>query len=122
MSGAEGMWKFQSGSVDEPDTPVWGGIIVLESGRLFGGDSVMAYLGTYNVDRGEITAQARVWDWNTEAVIGETENVFGMRSPVDYRVQLLGQLREGMVEGYIWPDDQPHMRLRARMEKIAELP
>lgn len=79
----EGMWKFQSGSLAEPETLRWGGIVVLETGRVFGGDSVLAYLGSYEVDRGNVSARVRSWTWNLD-VGEEVENVFGMTGTIDY--------------------------------------
>lgn len=116
----EGMWKFQSSSIAEPKTLRWGGIVVMESGRIFGGDSVMAYLGHYEVDRGAITANVRSWTWNFD--VGESTNVFGMGGAIDYQVVLEGKVNGGVIEGDLWPKEMPGMRLKCRMEKIAELP
>ena len=116
------MWKFQSGDYDNREKPRWGGIVVLESGKVFGGDSVMAYLGTYEVDRGRIVADVRSWNWNTDVLDDEMTNVFGMEGLIDYQVRLEGEVGNGVIDGAIWPVEQPDFRLRARMEKIAELP
>jgi hypothetical protein len=122
MASVEGMWKFQSGDLGDREKPRWGGIVVMESGKVFGGDSVMAYLGTYEVDRGKITADVRSWNWNTDLPADEVINVFGMEGPIDYQVRLEGDVTEGAINGAIWPVEQPDFKLRARMEKIAELP
>ena len=116
----EGMWKFQSGSYLEPTVPRWGSILVLESGRVFGGDSVMAHLGRYEIDRSKITAKARSWVWNLD--VGEIENVFGMTGSIDYEVVLEGELSGDTITGHIWPEIAPAIRFVIRMEKIAELP
>lgn len=116
----EGMWKFQSGSLGEPDTLRWGGIVVLESGRVFGGDSVMAYLGTYDVDRETVSARVRSWTWNLD--VGEVENVFGMTGPIDYIALMRGKREGDVIAGYIAPEETPDLRLAIRMEKIADLP
>lgn len=116
----EGMWKFQSGSVGEPGLLRWGGIVVLESGRVFGGDSVMAYLGNYTVDRGRIEADVRSWTWNFD--VGEVENVFGMTGAIDYIVKLTGDHDGRTIIGTLHPEAAPDFRLSCRMEKIADLP
>lgn len=120
MSSVEGMWKFQSGSAAEPSTLRWGGIVVLESGRVFGGDSVMAYRGTYEVDRNEISARVRSWTWNTD--LGEVENVFGMTGPIDYVAVLRGRREGDVISGQISPEAQTDFTLDCRMEKISDLP
>lgn len=119
-TSVEGMWKFQTAHADEPDVIRWGGIVILESCRVFGGDSVMAYLGTYEVDRDLISARVRSWTWNFD--VGEIENVFGMTGAIDY-VALLNGKREGnAITGYIAPEARPEFQLICRMEKIADLP
>ncbi|PNU03126.1 GrlR family regulatory protein [Novosphingobium guangzhouense] len=118
----EAMWKFQSGSVGSEDTPVWGGIVVLESGRVFGGDSLMAYLGTYEVDRGKITAHVRSWAWNTDVPAEEFENVFGMTSDIDHNVVLEGEISGNEIHGVLRSDKMEGVELKSRMIKIADLP
>jgi len=118
----EGMWKFQSGDYGNRQQPRWGGIVVLESGRVFGGDSVMAYVGTYAIDRGQIVADVRSWTWNRDIPEDEMSNVFGMTGPIDYQVRLTGKVEGGAIVGELWPVEAPDFKLAARMEKIAELP
>lgn len=120
MASVEGMWKFQSGSVQEPDVLRWGGIVVLESCRIFGGDSVMAYVGRYDVDRENITARVRSWTWNFD--VGESSNVFGMEGAVDYIAIFEGARDGDVITGTIAPESSPDIKLQCRMEKIAELP
>ena len=116
----EGMWKFQSASVGEPDVLRWGGVVVLESNKIFGGDSVMAYLGTYEVDRYDVKAEVRSWIWNHD--VGDVENVFGMTGAIDYKVILSGRREGDVITGFIAPLESSDYRLSIRMEKIADLP
>ncbi|CDO34014.1 hypothetical protein [Novosphingobium sp. KN65.2] len=118
----EGMWKFQSGSVGAENELIWGGIVVLESGRVFGGDSAMAYLGTYEVDRGKILARVRSWVWNTDLPGEELENVFRMQGDVEHVAVLEGDVGEGEINGILKSESMPGVELGARMVKIAELP
>lgn len=118
----EGMWQFQSASFEDPENLVWGGIVILESGRVFGGDSVMAYHGSYEVDRGVIIADVRCWTWNTEIPEEQMANVFGMTGPIDYQVRLEGSHDGNKIEGAIWPVADPSLKLVAAMKKIADLP
>lgn len=117
----EGMWFFKSGSVEDPAALRDGGIVILESGRVFGGDSVMAYLGSYEAQNGKLTAKVRSFSWNHD-VDGET--VFGIPTPADYRVVFEGQTQSGhtSIDGSIWLEDHPDHKLGAMMVKVAELP
>jgi hypothetical protein len=118
--GIEGMWKFQSGSVQNPSELKWGGIVNLETDRVFGGDSAIAYRGTYQLDGKVVTAEVYAWQWNRDA--GPVTNVFGMSGPIEHRVSLTGTIDGDVLEGEIWTDQAPGLRLPIRMEKIAELP
>lgn len=117
----EGMWKFQSGSLAEPETLRWGGIVVLETGRVFGGDSVLAYLGSYEIDRENVSARVRSWNWNLD-VGEEFENVFGMTGAIDYVALMEGRREGNVITGHIASEANPNLRLPCRMEKIADLP
>jgi hypothetical protein len=117
----EGLWKFQSGSVDNPARLEWGGVITLESGRVLGGDSFMAYVGNYSVDRGRITAKVRAFQWNFDA--GEVTNVFHMQGNIDFQAIVEGQLDgASKIAGTLAAEQEPQLKLQLRMEKIAELP
>lgn len=116
----EGMWKFQSASAEDPGTLRWGSIIVLETGRVFGGDSAMAHVGVFEVSGGAIVAAVRSWVWNHD--LGEVANVFGMTGEIDYMVKLEGAIEGDTIAGVIYPEGRPELRLACRMEKIAELP
>jgi hypothetical protein len=98
----------------------WGGIVVLENGRVFGGDPVMAYLGTYEIDREQVSARVPSWTWNFD--LGEVENVFGMTGAIDYVATLEGRYIWGVIEGELAPEAEPQLALAIRMEKLAELP
>ena len=95
-------------------------MVVLESGRVLGGDSIMAYVGDYAVDGGTLRARVRSWTWNFE--VGETTNVFGMDGPVDYHAIFEGDMNDGAIIGWVWPEGAPESPLAAKMQKIAKLP
>lgn len=116
----EGLWSFQSGSVGDPHTLRWGGVVVLESQRALGGDSVMTYIGSYAVDRDQISATVRVRAWNND--VGEVTNVFGMTGPIDYEATLTGRIGANVIEGSLNPTEFPQIKLQCKMVKMAELP
>jgi hypothetical protein len=72
----EGMWALQSDQHNAPGQLVAGSIIILESGKIFGGDSMMAFLGSYTVDANDISGNVRAWRWNP-SYAGQ-HNVFGI--------------------------------------------
>lgn len=120
MSSVEGMWALLSGSVNAPDDMRDGGIVVLETGRVFGGDSAMAYLGTYEFTDGTLNADVRSWKWNMHH--SDTANVFGMTGHINHQVVFEG-IRDGdRLKGFIAPADAPESRLRAVLVKITDLP
>ncbi len=103
-----------------PGEPKDGGIVVLETGRVFGGDSIMAYVGEYAISGETLTAEVRAWSWNDAY---EGHNVFGMPTPIDHKVIFQGaRVSKGRFEGKIWPDGTPEIALKGEMVKICELP
>ncbi|HXI15703.1 MAG TPA: hypothetical protein VNM48_04970 [Chloroflexota bacterium] len=120
MPSVEGLWSFQTNSHDDPDRYVYGGVVVLETGRAFGGDSAMAHVGDYTVSGDGLTATLRSWQWNKEF---DGENVFGMESPnIDYMVRMEARRVGEELVGYICPLDQPDQKLGIRMHFISNLP
>ena len=117
--GFEGLWWFQTTSVQNPGAFQMGGVVVLETGRVLGGDSVYSYVGDYEVQGKEFVAHVRVKTWNTEV---EAQNVFGMTGPVDYAVEVRGVRNEDIVEGQLNRADAPDFKLPARMVFIEKLP
>ena len=117
----EGMWSFASASKDDGGIDS-GGVIVLETGRVFGGDSATAYTGSYTVDRGHFRAEVRAWNWNTSFNhTGET-NVWGQPYPVDIMVIFEGDLVSAdQIAGTITPV-AGGASLDAKLIKICELP
>ena len=67
----EGMWCFVSGEVGG-DYMASGGVIILDTQRIYGGDSALAYVGRYRVDRGRVTGQVEAFLYNP-AYAGEKD-------------------------------------------------
>lgn len=118
----EGMWAFVSGSAAAPDDMRDGGIVVLETGRVFGGDSAMAYVGNYELKNGLIEARVRSWTWNSHHVEAGAENVFGMKGAIDFIVILEGKLDGDVILGSVYPEGVPEMKVSAFLKKITDLP
>ena len=114
----EGMWALFSSDNAAPND-VASSIVVLESGRVFGGDSAIAILGNYTVDRGIVEAAVRTWSYNPTH--DQVVNVFG--STVEYKeTRFRGTIQGDEISGFIWEVAQPHQRLITLLKKVADLP
>ena len=118
----EGMWAFVTGSNENPGDMRDGGIVVLETGRVFGGDSAMAYVGQFELSGTSFQAKVNSWMWNTLHIEAGTENVFGMSGDINIKVVVEGEFKDDQIRGYVWPEDHPGMRVAAMMKKITDLP
>ena len=118
----EGMWLFTSGSHVDPMQIEHGTVVILETGRVFGGDAFTAFTGSYDVGGGKLRAQVRSWRWNA-AGGDDVYNVFGMGGMFDYEVTVDAEIQgDDLIVGWIEPTGQPEDRLPAIMRKAAELP
>ncbi len=91
-----------------------GGVVVLETGRIFGGDSQYYYLGKYEVSRGTMTGKVSVTHYH-----GQAGTAFGDNA-ARFDVELAGNLTENAVDGKATRSGFPAIRFR--MTKKAELP
>ncbi|UAN04394.1 GrlR family regulatory protein [Achromobacter mucicolens] len=109
----EAMWTVR---FRRPGIDFGAGVIVLESGRAFGGDSSFSYIGSYAVspDGNAVTIKIRV----SRHAPG-LENVFGLD---DFDLTLVGTpSRENLaLSGSV--DQQPAFRLDVLARRKAELP
>lgn len=86
-----------------------GGVIVLETGQVFGGDSGYYYLGKYEVRDSKISAEVKVVKHNPEM-----PNVW-FDGASDYTVLILGEVNNEGIVGYMMRPDIPGVRLPVRM-------
>lgn len=87
---------------------------MLETGRVFGGDSQFYYLGKYSVSGAAVQAEIRVTHYH-----GPTGTAFG-DTAASFDVKLDGKLSGGVVDGTM---TRPGLGSRRfRMTKQAELP
>lgn len=116
----EGMWAVYFGDVDGPG--VNSGIAVFETNRIFGGDSLMAYLGTFEVGGGQLKAEARVWAYNPHI---EVQTAFGKPgTPQGELVRFEGKVgQDGQeITGQMWELPNEAVRLPIFLRKLADLP
>jgi hypothetical protein len=118
----EGMWAAYFGDVGGGQ--VNSGIAVLETGRVFGGDSYIAYLGNYEIHGNAVTAAFRTWAYNPTIVV---TTAFGEVGPAPTDVRLEGEFdtnagQMGEITGQVWRTANPAVKLQARLVKIENLP
>ena len=65
----EGLWTARFGHYDAPNTWENGGVVVIESGRIFGGDSGTYYLGSVVLDGKSFDANFTVTIYDRERYI-----------------------------------------------------
>jgi hypothetical protein len=114
------MWAVYFGDLGSQQ--VNSGVAVLETGRVFGGDSMMAYLGTYAIRNGEISSELRVWAYNPNQIV---TTAFGkMGTPEGSTVALSGKFNaaQDQMDGFIWEVANPTAKIPAQLKKVAELP
>lgn len=112
----EALWSARFGDIASPGTWQHGGVIVFETGRLFGGDSGTYYLGTYDINQGKVTADFEVviFDPRYGTIFGE----LGERSAVTATGTMKGDKIVGLLERL----DVPSLKIAFDLTKQADLP
>lgn len=116
----EALWAVRfvgvnGGSIGEQS----GGVIVLESGRLFGGDTWTYYTGSYSIANGQVTFRVNVGVHHT----GGGESIFG--GPlVPYSLEGVATVdaAQRTMKADLVAIGQPQMRIAAMLHRVAELP
>jgi len=120
----EALWsvEFSPGDVLRPvdfngqNWPAGFGILVLETERVFGGDVVNTYIGSYKVDRGEIEMRVRVKQFNDLPI----QSIFGEMD--DFEIVLQGTINGETIQLTGHLSNDPAQRLVALATKRADLP
>ena len=119
----EGMWAVYFG--DAGGGQVNSGVAVLETGRILGGDSMMAYLGNYVVSGGDVAGEVKIWAYNPHQVV---VTAFGrMGTPEGVILNLEGKYdshagKMGEITGHLWETSNPQLKIPAKLAKVADLP
>lgn len=114
----EALWRvqFQSNS-PQLVLPAGAGVVIFETGRIFGGDSAMYYLGAYSVKANVLSGTLHV---GTHTAIPGVQSVFGPRPEFDL---ILSGTIEGdqiKVRGLLRQDRR--YELTAILERLKDLP
>jgi len=91
------------------------GVVVLETGRILGGDSSFVFVGDYEVENG--TVRANVKCTNDREML---ESIFGNLK--EFNLQLEGALneKEFILQGHML--ENPEMKIGVKLTRRAELP
>lgn len=117
MPTMEGLYLVGFGDVALPGQPYRnGGVAVLETNRIFGGDSGYYYVGTFEVHGSRIEATVRVVKHDPNWI-----NAFGDAS-TSFTVKLQGSRSNGIIQGSMERTDMPGKQLPVRLTWKEPLP
>lgn len=107
----EAMWTL---TFTRPSGESGYGVMVLETGRIFGGDSSFCFIGTYRTDRDTLVARVRV-SRHSNALV----NIFGIDN---FDLTLRGQIASDrlILDGFM--DGASDAMLQVVAVRKAELP
>lgn len=92
------------------------GVVVLETGRIFGGDAQYYYVGTYSVNDSKIVGQATITYFN-----GPRLTAFGTHDHL-FEIEMEITLHGRTATGHMWRKGSPTQKLPIQLEFRAELP
>jgi hypothetical protein len=117
VASVEGMYVVEFGDVALPVQQYRnGGVVVLETNRIFGGDSGYYYVGTFATKDGRIDATARIVKHDPNWT-----NAFGDASQ-SFNIKMSGTVTNGVIQGSMERLDGPGIRLPIRMTWKESLP
>ena len=118
MKSVEALWLVNFGDYEMPGEARNGGVLVLETGRGFGGDSGYAYVGTYNVSSDKFEADMSITRFNFSP---EVESVWG---PDVSELDVLASLarEDDIMYGTMWPKAAPDLKLAVFLVRFRDLP
>jgi hypothetical protein len=93
-----------------------GGVVVLETNRIFGGDSGYHYIGDFSVFGDRFEASARIAKHNQLWI-----NAFG-DDALQFEIRVSGSIGDGVIVAVMERTDRPGLRLPLRLTRISPLP
>lgn len=112
----EALWTVRFGRPETPPGEMEGGVLVVESSRMFGGDSIYAYTGRLEVAGEDITGDLTVILHNPnygQSIYGKRELQFTARF-------IAKRVDEKRIEG--WIKREGEIDVRVMMRWLADLP
>jgi hypothetical protein len=119
MPQIEGLYVVEFGDVaigGQTYTYWNGGVAVLETNRIFGGDSGYYYLGTYTIKGSQFESTGKIVKHNPT-----WEDAFGSTNP-SFNVKVQATANNGIMEGFVDRLDPPQARLPIRLTWKEDLP
>ena len=116
MSSVEALWAVHFGDAYAPGQPN-GGVAMLETSRIFGGDAQFYYVGEYDVSDDKLTAQVRITHFS-----GPNMTAFGVPLIEPLQLKLEGRRSGDMISGQMWPISNPNMCLPVSLKRLEDLP
>jgi hypothetical protein len=93
-----------------------GGVAVLETNRIFGGDSGYYYIRRFTITGNQFEANARIVRHNTSL-----PSAFGDNS-LSFNIKVHGQINNGLMQGVMQRLDVPRVLLPMRLTWKEDLP
>ena len=117
MTSIEALWVITYGDVAGPFTN--GGIVVFETGRIFGGDSQFYYTGDYRLSGDDVDARVRVTHYH-----GSPMTAFGFPATEPFDILLFGKLdrRDNTISGMAEAVKFPNRKIPLVLDKKENLP
>jgi len=113
----EALWSvmFQSNVQDASAGNIGGGVVVLETDRVLGGDGTFVYIGDYKITAGTITVNLTVDKYNefTESVFGNIDH---------FHLNLEGEYNDIEFELHGTMAEDSSREIRIKCARVAELP
>lgn len=120
MESVEALWAAYFGDANSPILQPGisnAGVVVLETGRVFGGDVQFYYLGEYTVTGDTIRAKITCQYFN-----GPGYTAFGPVTKGSFDVEMEGTRSGDQITGMMWSPDNPQAKLPILLKHLAPLP
>lgn len=111
----EALWRAQFSSNAGMTFPAGGGVVVFESGRIFGGDSFMYYVGEYEVHGNSLSGTLHIGTHTSGGM-----SVFGQIT--DFDLQLSGSIDGDRIVAKGSLVQNPQFLLTADLKRLQDLP
>jgi hypothetical protein len=110
--GIEALWSLEFESTNES---YGAGVVVFETEKIFGGDSLYYYLGNYKTSNGILEAEIEVTHY-----FGSKSSIFGELDK--FKIKLTGKFKENLfyADGYLVDDKDK--KVKVKLTKQANLP
>ena len=110
----EAMWQVNFGATPQGEVGFGAGVIVIETGRILGGDSSFYYLGTYSIAGDDVTCEIEVRRHAAghPSVLGKDDSKLKLRAKLNDQTML-----------FVGTDaENPMVKFQAEIRRLAELP